>query len=425
MRRPKSNKVCPIVGVKLHSQSKEEIPVIIRYKNNFSDEIANQVSNMSSKIKYNLPVINGLACNMSLTAINELSKDPNVEYISFDSKVFALLDIATTSIHTNIPYDQGYTGEGITIAVIDSGVSPHYDLTKPTNRIVGFKDFVNGRTSAYDDNGHGTHVSGIIAGNGYSSRGKYAGAAPKANILGVKVLDNAGSGSTSDVISGIQWVIDTKDRYNTKVLNLSLGSPADDPYYSDPIVKAVDSAIKAGITVVVAAGNSGPSDNTILSPGNSPDVITVGAVDDNKTVELNDDTVASFSSRGPTNEGIRKPDLVAPGVDIMSLSNVNPSDYLSLSGTSMATPLVAGSVALLYNKYPNIDPKTVKTKLKQSCVKIRGSANSEGAGILELESLFQNQSSEVPEQVNSHENFLWNDTFIIIILVLLILFLDF
>jgi len=264
------------------------------------------------------------------------TEDPEVEYISFDNKVFALLDIANSSIGSEIPHKNGLMGEGITVAIIDTGVSPHSDLVKPQNRIVGFKDFVNNRNNPYDDNGHGTHVAGIIGSNGYSSNGKYAGIAPKANILAVKALDENGSGDTSAVVSALQWIIDTKDDYNTKIVNISLGSPATNSYKSDPLVNAVDEAIKAGLTVVVAAGNSGPSSKTILSPGNSPSAITVGAVDDNKTPELDDDFIAPFSSRGPTKDGITKPDVVAPGVDIMSLSDLS----FSVTSSIVLIPLL-------------------------------------------------------------------------------------
>ncbi|WP_279380036.1 S8 family serine peptidase [Sporosalibacterium faouarense] len=201
MKRAK--RVCPVLSAKLLSKSKEEVPVIIRAKDNDSNKLSGLVFNMSGRVKYNLPLVGGVACNMNIGAIDKLSKDPNIEYISFDSKVFALLDIATESIGCQIPQVEGYTGKDITVAVVDTGVAPHSDLIKPRSRIVGFKDFVNDRSKPYDDNGHGTHVSGIIASNGYSSNGKYAGVAPEANILGVKALDENGSGSTSDIVSAI------------------------------------------------------------------------------------------------------------------------------------------------------------------------------------------------------------------------------
>lgn len=231
-------KICPILSAKIMSQSIEEIPVIVQLTGK-NHELENGIKSLSTKVKSSLPLINGIACNLTTDVIYRLANSPDVQYISFDSKVFTQLNIATPSIKANYSHDLGYYGENITIAVIDTGVAPHEDLIRPNNRIVGFKDFVNNKTSPYDDNGHGTHVAGIIAGNGYSSRGKYTGIAPQANILAVKALDSEGSGSTSNIISAISYVVNTRDTYGTKVINLSLGSPANSSCKKDPLCKAV------------------------------------------------------------------------------------------------------------------------------------------------------------------------------------------
>lgn len=235
---------------------------------------------------------------------------------------------------------------------------------------------------------HGTHVAGIIAGNGYSSRGKYSGIAPESNILGIKALDSEGSGNTSNIIAAISYAIETKDQYNTKVINLSIGSPANNNCSKDPLCKAVDEAIKAGIVVVAAAGNSGPNEKTILSPGIHPSVITVGASDDKRTIDTRDDIIASFSSRGPTNDGVKKPDLVAPGVNISSLSNSKLDGYKPLSGTSMATPFVSGTVALMLNMDGTLSSKDIKKKLINSCIDLKDSIDNQGAGLVNLQKLF-------------------------------------
>ncbi|MGF7059233.1 S8 family serine peptidase [Brassicibacter mesophilus] len=236
------------------------------------------------------------------------------------------------------------------------------------------------------------------------------------------------------IASAIQWVIETKDQYNTKVLNLSLGSPANSSVNSDPLVKAVDEAVKSGLTVVVAAGNSGPGSKTILSPGNSPAVITVGAVDDKRTPETDDDTIASFSSRGPTKEGLRKPDVVAPGVNIMSLSNSSLDNYAASSGTSMATPVVAGSAALLYSKHKNLSPEQVKTMFKNSCHDLKDKYENQGSGIVDLNKLFEEPLKERPPKAppksspkeDASATFgLFNENIIIVLLVILLLVLDF
>lgn len=195
--------VCPVLSAKLSSRSKEDIPVIISMKNSDNSKLTSMVSSMSTGIKKELPIVDGIACSLSAESINRLKKHPDVEYISFDSKVFALLDTTNETLGTNFAHDEGFTGKGVTVAVVDTGVSTHPDLVKPTNRIIGFKDFINQKTSPYDDNGHGTHISGIIASNGISSNGRFKGLAPDASILSVKALDETGGGSTSDIVSAM------------------------------------------------------------------------------------------------------------------------------------------------------------------------------------------------------------------------------
>ncbi|WP_242620450.1 S8 family peptidase [Senegalia massiliensis] len=427
MRRKRIEKIDPLVNAKLNSTSKEEIPIIIKYKKDKKEKI----SSMYKKIKYELPIVGSVACSMNLKDINDLKEDPDVEFISYDSKVFAQLDIVNKTIKTNIAIENDITGKDITIAVIDTGLAPHVDLFKPTNRILGFKDLVNNRTKLYDDNGHGTHVAGIIAGNGYASKQKFKGIAPLSNLVIVKALDSSGSGNTSDIVSAIQWVIDNKEEYDIKILNLSLGAPISDDGSSSPLREAVEEAVRNGITVVCAAGNSGPSKGSILCPGNSPSAITVGAIDDNKTAEINDDFIANFSSRGPTKEGLKKPDMVAPGVDIMSISNKNSSGYSSLSGTSMATPVITGACALLHEKHGYLKPRTVKQMLMSSCNNIGFSQNEQGAGIIDLEKLL-NDNYNMNYNAAHHNNYnkhhkeynYYDDKILIVILLVLILILD-
>jgi serine protease AprX len=396
LRRGNNEKLCPILSSKIMAQTIEEVPVIIQF-NEVYNNLRQSIKSFATSLKSELSIIDGYAGEMSTDMIYRLSTSPEVDYISFDSQVYTQLDISTAAMEAYFPHDKGFEGEGITVAVIDTGVAPHDDLIKPINRIVDFKDFVNNKKTPYDDNGHGTHVAGIIASNGYSSRGKLSGIAPKANIVGIKALDENGGGSTSDIISAISYVIENKDRLNIKLINLSLGTPATNPSNKDPLCKAVDRAISEGLIVVTAAGNSGPNENTILSPGVNKNVITVGAVDDKRTIDIKDDTIAKFSSRGPTKEGINKPDLVAPGVNIKSLSNTKLDSYSSLSGTSMATPLVTGSIALLLNKDNNLTHNEVKNMLIKSCLDLNNSPDSQGAGMLNLKALFQGDSVEKNE----------------------------
>ncbi|WFA10460.1 S8 family peptidase [Tissierella sp. Yu-01] len=418
-----NNKLCPVLNAKIMAQSIEEVPVIIQLNENNRNLIKN-VSNLSSKVKADLPLIGGIAGNMSTDIIYRLSTTPEVDYISFDSNVYALLDVATPTMEAYFPHEKGYDGNGISVAVIDTGVAPHDDLVKPTNRIISFMDFVNNKEKPYDDNGHGTHVAGIIAGNGYSSRGKYVGIAPKSNIIGIKALDENGGGSTSDIIAALSYCIEMKDKYNIKIINLSLGTPATHNPEKDPLVKAVEKCVEAGIIVVTAAGNSGPSARTILSPGISKEVITVGAVDDKRTIDPSDDTIAPFSSRGPTPEGLQKPDLVAPGVNINSISHSKLDSYTSLSGTSMATPLVSGSLALLLNKHTNLSPKEFKSMLTNACMPLNEDKESQGYGMLNLRVLFNSKDDPAEQEpIKSNILGLSDDTLETVIMLLVVLFL--
>lgn len=426
MRKLNNSKLCPILGAKIMSQSNEELPVIVQLRKN-DQSLENGIMNLSTKVKKRLPLIKAIACNMNTESIYNIANNPDVEYISFDLEVYTLLDVSAPAIEANFPHNQGYKGKGVTVAIIDTGVAPHYDLTRPINRIIGFKDFINNKTFPYDDNGHGTHVAGIIAGNGYSSRGLYTGIAPEANILSIKALNEKGSGKMSDIIEAIEYVIETKDKFNTKILNLSFGSPSNNSYLKDPLCKSVKEAKNAGITVVAAAGNSGPNAKTIVSPGISPDAITVGAVDDKRTIDPSDDEIARFSSRGPTEEGITKPDIVAPGVNINSLSHIKANGYIPMSGTSMATPLISGSVALLINKYGSLSPDEIKKKLMDSCIDLKDLKVNQGSGMINLKKLFDEEptskNSDEIEKNNWNLNFFGNNISEELLTILLILYL--
>ncbi|MDW5300057.1 MAG: S8 family peptidase [Sedimentibacter sp.] len=381
------NKLCPIIQGQVNSRNNNIIPVIISYKTDKKIK-EGEISSLSNKFNYNLPIVNGCACDMCIQSIIEVTSDPDIEFISYDSKVFAVMDIARNVVGADLILNTGYTGKNVTVAIIDTGVSPHADLMYPTSRIVGFKDFVNNETKFYDDNGHGTHCAGILAGNGYSSKGKYKGIAPEANILSIKVLDENGNGNTSDILSTVQWIIENKEVYKTRIINFSLGAIAQYRERRDPLVKAANRAIDNNLIVIAAVGNSGPMRNTILAPATSRHVISVGALNDNRTEEINNGNIAEFSSRGPTIDRIRKPDLIAPGVNIMSLSNKNLTGYTNLSGTSMSAPMVSGAAALLLNENPNYTHFDIKRKLVNACTKIKASSYEQGAGILDISKIF-------------------------------------
>jgi serine protease AprX len=274
-------------------------------------------------------------------------------------------------------WQQGATGRGVTVAILDSGINPDADLIEPTNRILASVNFADGRATR-DPGGHGTHVAGIVAGNGTRSAGEFVGIAPQANIVDVRVLNSTGSGRLSSVVRGIEWVVAHRDVYNIRVMNLSLGAPVTVSYRTDPLSAAVEIAWRRGLVVVAASGNTGPARDTVTSPGIDPYAITVGATDDLGTLTTLDDTLAFFSGWG-TADSNAKPDLVAPGRRIVSLRAVgstldtlfpdrvvtaaNGATYLRLTGTSMSTPVVAGAVALLLERRPDLTPDQVKSLL--------------------------------------------------------------
>src|SRR5690606_19663151 len=264
---------------------------------------------------------------------------------------------------------------------------------------------------AHDDYGHGTHVAGIIAGSGYDSRGARAGIAPRANLIGLKVLDAEGHGYISDVIAAMEYAVEHRSAFNIRIINLSVASAVVESYNTDPLAQAARRATDAGLVVVAAAGNlgTGPDDQLqfggITSPGNAPWVLTVGAASHNGTVRRSDDSVAAFSSRGPTWIDFgAKPDLVAPGVGIESLSDPQSTlyrqlsdylipgagggwykPYLSLTGTSMAAPVVTGTVALMLQANPKLTPNAVKAILQYTAQSSEAEHPlAQGAGLLNV-----------------------------------------
>ncbi len=364
----------------------ERIPIILYHKGHSLSHMEKCLCRHPDvKLKHHLPLIKAVALEVPARMVHELAVLDEVEYVTSDTKVFIHMDVARETIREDRVDPIKYTGKGVGVAVIDTGVAPHPDLVEPNNRIIAFKDYVNQKKEPYDDNGHGTHVAGCIAGNGFGSDGKYLGIAPKANIIAIKTLNSEGSGDSSDVIAAIQWALDNRARYNIKVLNLSLGSKPQSLSYS-PIDKAVSAAWERGMTVICAAGNEGPGRQTISSPGICPEVITVGALDDRDTAHTKDDTIATFSSRGPTKRMVAKPDIVAPGVNIISLAVPSRDNvlYKSLSGTSMATPIVSGCAALIHEMFPDYTNQQVKELMMSTAKDLNYPSYAQGKGLIDL-----------------------------------------
>lgn len=346
-----------------------------------------------SRLSHHLPELGFTCARLGAGALQEVCCCQGVTRVWVDGQVRVLLDAAVPGAGAARAVS-GYTGQGVTIAIVDTGIYPHPDLQ---GRITGFRDFVKNRETPYDDNGHGTHVAGCAAGDGASSGGLYRGPAPGARLVGVKVLDKAGSGQISNLLAGINWVIENRERLAIRVMNMSLGAPARSACTADPLCQAVERTWAAGITVLVAAGNEGPGAGSVSSPGINPRVITVGAVDDKGTPDRADDQLAQFSSRGPTPEGLHKPDILAPGTAITSVraprSYIDKSSrqarvgehYLTLSGTSMATPLLAGIVALLLEARPELTPDGVKARLLATAEDRGLPADEQGAGLVDAD----------------------------------------
>ena len=266
-----------------------------------------------------------------------------------------------------------FHGENVTICFIDTGIFPHLDFIFPHNRIVKFVDLINNKPQAYDDNGHGTFVAGICGGSGIFSATK-CGVAPCVNIVSIKALKSSGDSNSNVILDAMQWVYENYKKYDISIVCMSFGADFLDKH--DPLSRGAQALWDLGITVVAAAGNSGPTTNTIKSPGNNPKIITVGALDISKL------SVADFSSRGPTIYG-NKPDLLAPAVDLISCNNtVLP--YTKMSGTSVATPIIAGICAIIKNKFPDYTNNQIKKYLLSHCTPITGDINSEGHGYVKF-----------------------------------------
>jgi len=261
-----------------------------------------------------------------------------------------------------------YQGDDVAVATIDTGISPTPNLG---GRVLARVDLTSERDGV-DRFGHGTHMAGIIAGSGETTFGAFEGAAPETRIVSVKVAGWDGATDISTVIAALQWVVANRSRFNIRVVNLSWGTDASTGYGVDPLDRAVENAWGAGLAVVVSAGNQGPGDGTIAKPADDPYVITVGAVDTNGTADEADDSVAAFSSRGPTADGVAKPDLVAPGVSIVSdrapgstvdsfrpTARFGPTMFKG-SGTSQAAAVVAGVAARMLDVDPSLTNDEIK-----------------------------------------------------------------
>lgn len=263
-----------------------------------------------------------------------------------------------------------YTGKGIGVCILDTGIYEHIDFT---GRIWAFYDFLAFKRRPYDDNGHGTHVAGLVAGDGTASMGKYRGAAPGCGIIALKVLDRYGNGSQDDVLRALRWIREYRQQYRIRVVNISVGTTCNSKRNHARLLKSVEQLWDEGVVVVTAAGNQGPRPGSITAPGSSKKVITVGSSD---LLEGR----SAISGRGPTAECVCKPDIVAPGNKIMSCVPGKPYSYGVKSGTSMSTPLVTGAIACALEKNPALTNTDIKTMLMNSAEDMGLPQNLQGWG---------------------------------------------
>ena len=412
-------KISPALLALAQARPLDDFAVIVRNSlkqgnGHRAERAAAAVHRANGKAGRALSIVSGVSANLTGSAILALANDSDVAYISADDLILSTFDPTAGAelaaspgiLEVGAPdawRQLGVTGRGIGVAILDSGIAPHADLA---GRIVASVDFTGDVRGALvppaDPGGHGTHVAGLVAGDGTASGGAYAGVAPGANLVDVRVITATGSTSVSTLIAGMQWVLAHRSDYNIRVVNLSAGAPVTVSYADDPLAAAVEVLVFAGVAVVVSAGNDGPRPSSITSPGSDPYVITVGGIDDNGTATTADDAIASWSSQGPTAiDGLPKPDLVAPGRKVVSLRSPGSTldqelpdrvvagldplapAYFRLSGTSMAAPVVTGVIALMLERSPTLTPAQLKERLVSTAMPLAyGSPNATGSGLV-------------------------------------------
>ena len=389
----------------------KRVEVIVQLRADISPAMATQLaSSAGGAVESELPIIHGFSTTLRASEAQGLTASPAVEAVSLNAAVESegVVDpaqLATAynhSLRSEKAWASGYTGKGVGVAVIDTGIQgalPDFQVsqTDGSSRVIASAVTNPAATTAADRFGHGTHIAGLIAGNstnratGDPLYGRYAGVAPDANLISVKASDDEGNATVLDVIDGLQFVIDKKADYNIRIVNLSLKSSVAESYKTDPLDAAVEAAWNSGIVVVAAAGNMGSAPDAVsYAPGNDPYIITVGGVDDKGSKSISDDTLATWSSRGKTQDGFEKPDVLAPGAGLVSTipagseytrlcpTCVVDGQYFRVGGTSMAAAVVSGEAALLLQAFPHYTPDQVKAQLVKRTRAVESSTTSSG-----------------------------------------------
>lgn len=391
------NKLDKTISPYIKIDSKRKIPVIICYSGN-DKPVKNKIVTNNGKIKHEYEHLNAISCELSPKAIDKISELPETSYICFDHKASLCLRKAGDALGVGYARLLNLTGKSIGIGIVDSGVFLHPDLVAERRTIRFFTDLVNGYDKPYDDNGHGTFISGCIASSGNMSDGLYKGIAPDSNLCVVKAFDASGNGYLSDVIKGIDLLLSVRESENIRILCLPFEVHCIDKLKTNPLELIIKKAYAENISVIVPSGNHGPMPYSIYCPGNINEVITVGGIDTTGN-DIKNYKIPGFSGRGPTLKGSAKPDISAPCVSITSLASdilYKPSfkripsvktPYTSMSGTSISCALICGFAALLLEKNPSLTPQDLKSILCLSTISIGESKYSQGSGLFIFDKL--------------------------------------
>lgn len=406
---PFSAKADPALSKMAAEHPSSRISVIVRETDPDSLDAERRVWALGGHVTHQLPIIGSFSAQLPGSELGSLLNSSAVWRVWGDGRLrTTYLDmsqydddaantswnqtVGTTSSNTSVlPGTVASNGLGVTVALLDTGVNQSPDLG---NRVLARVDFTPDH-DGYDRFGHGTHMAGIIAGDGTASNGQWVGVAPKANLVSVKVARADGSTDVSVVIAAMQWIVAHRAQYNIRVLNLSYGTDSTQSYLVDPLDYAVEQVWRSGIFVAVASGNRGPSGGTVNKPGDDPFVVTVGGVDTKNTADRGDDQVAPFSSRGPTQDGLSKPDLVAPSISIVSLRAVGSTideahpaarvgeHYFKGTGTSQGTAIVSGVAANMFSTAPTLTADLAKAIITRTAYRGITSQAGSGAGIVD------------------------------------------
>jgi serine protease AprX len=400
-------KVDPGLAAEAASAPTSTLHVIVKETLPATDDAERLVQALGGTVTYELPIVRGFSALVPASELPDLARSDAVGLVWGDGEI--RMSSSPTSLYNTLApntawrqsirlnqVDSVYDGTGVTVALLDTGVTQSGDLG---NRVVARVDLTPDH-DGYDRYGHGTHLAGIIAGTGAASYGQWKGVAPGANLVSVKVAGPDGSTDVSVVIAGLQWVVANRYTYNIRVLNLAFGTDSVQSYTIDPLDYAVEQAWFSGILVVASAGNRGPAANTINKPGDDPFVLTVGAADNHGTPDQSKTTVAAFSSWGSPG-GFTKPDIIAPGITIVSLRDPGSTidtlypdarigdAYFKGTGTSQAAAIVSGVAALMFQANPYLTPDVAKGVLLKTAYKNGNYGNGAGAGLVDAGSAMQ------------------------------------